>query len=327
MEEKLLFLNRSDVRSCLSPAQVIGTVEDLWKHWRDGAVIEGQRSFLQAGLNPQNEFLHMPVCLPGLGVLGFKWINCYMEPAPGYPFTHGSLIVLNDIATGSPLALVNATDITAMRTAGGHGVAAARLLAKKTVRQLSVIGSGLQAENGIAGFLCAFPELERVRVWCRKGEAFARLERRFGGQVRMEHAEDCRMIGRGADVILAATSSPDVLLWYGDLEKGTTVIALDGFIDVDPALAGLADKWYVGSRETDCREIIDSGVMSHGVKLNRKDIFGELPDVACGRTPGREREDEIIVCTHMGSGAYDIACAWAVYRQARAEGIGLELTL
>ncbi len=160
MEEKLLFLNRSDVRSCLSPAQVIGTVEDLWKHWRDGAVIEGQRSFLQAGLNPQNEFLHMPVCLPGLGVLGFKWINCYMEPAPGYPFTHGSLIVLNDIATGSPLALINATDITAMRTAGGHGVAAARLLAKKPVRQLSVIGGGLQAERTASpAFSARFPSL------------------------------------------------------------------------------------------------------------------------------------------------------------------------
>lgn len=327
MEEKLLFLNGGDVKRCLTPDQVIRTVEDLWKHWRDGAVLEGDRSFLQAGLNPKNEFLHMPVCLPGLGVLGFKWINCYMEPAPGYPFTHGNLIVLNDIATGSPLALVNATDITAMRTAGGHGVVAAKYLAGKPVRRLSVIGSGRQAENGIAGFLCAFPELQTVRVWCRKREAFERLERRFGDQVRMEHTADCRQIGRGADVILAATSSPDVLLHREDVEKGTTVIALDGFIDVDPELARTADKWYVGSRETDCREIIDSGVMSHGVALDREDIFGELPDVVCGRTPGREREDEIIVCTHMGSGAYDIACAWAVYRQARVEHIGLELTL
>lgn len=64
-----------------------------------------------------------------MGVLGFKWINCYMNPALGYPFGHDSIIVLNDIMTGSLKAIVSAQDITAMRTAGGYGVVSEKYLA------------------------------------------------------------------------------------------------------------------------------------------------------------------------------------------------------
>ena len=141
------------------------------------------------------------------------------------------------------------------------------------------------------------------------------------------HADTCREAVKGADIILAATSSPEILLESAWVEKGTTVIALNGFIDVDPSLASQADKWVVGNRKTDQTEIIDSGIMSHGVKLDAGDIYGEIADIVTGALPGREFQDEIIVYTHMGSGAYDIACADFVYRKAVSEGQGTLLWL
>ena len=111
------------------------------------------------------------------------------------------------------------------------------------------------------------------------------------------------------------------------VEKGTTVIALDGFIDVDPAFVEKADKWYVGNEKTDRAEIIDSKAMSHGIPLSYDNVFGEITDVVSGRIPGRESEDEIIVYTHMGSGIYDVACAAEVYRCALENGGGVELHL
>ena len=327
MDERFLFIDSDTVKRYLAPRDVIDIVKNLWADWKSGAVIEGEHAFLPSGINENNQFLHIPACLPKLGILGFKWINCYMEPAPGYPFSHGNIVVFNDIVTGSPKALVSAADITAMRTAGGHGVAAARYLAGREVKTLSVIGNGSQAKYGIEGFLCEFPEIETVKIYCRRESAYAQLEKQFGGRVDLQYVRDCSKIGQGADVILVATSSPEVLLRYEYLEKGTTVIALDGFIDVDPVLSYKADKWFVGRRKTDELEIVDSGDMSHGVKLDKQKIYGEVADVISGAIPGRESEEEIIVYTHMGSGAYDIACAYHVYQKALAQKAGMELRL
>lgn len=326
MEKRFLYLDGELVRKYLTPEEVIGVVKDLWQNWRKGGIIEGEHAFLPAGCSEDNVFLHIPACLTDKGVLGFKWINCYMNPAKGYPFSHGNIVVLNDIDTGSLKAIVSATDITAMRTAGGHGVAAARYLTRRPLKRLAVIGSGSQAVYGIKGFLCEFPEIEEIRISCRRRESFEKIEDIFKNRVNIQYRE-YQEIGKGADVILAATSSPDILLKYEYIEKGTTVIALDGFVDVDPRLAYLADKWFVGNRKTDGMEIIDSGSMSHGFALDYKNIYGEIVDVAGGTLKGRESDEEIIVYTHMGSGAYDVACANLVYEKALRKQDGIQLAV
>ena len=321
MEEKFLYLDREAVKRYLSPEDVINAVKGLWSHWKDGSVREGNHTFLPAGKETGNEFLHIGACLNMEGILGFKWINIYRNPAPGYPFSHGNIVVLNDIRTGALRAIVSADDITAMRTAGGHGVASARYLAKDKVRTLSVIGSGSQAVQGIRGFLAEFKELECIRVNCRRKERFQEIRKMFGDKAPLVYVEDIGEAGRNADVILAATNSKDVLLRCDDIEKGTTVIALDGFMDVEPELSRRADKWFVGNLDTDSKD------MSHGFELRYEDIAGEVADVMTGRLPGRESDDEIIVCTHMGSGTYDVACAFEVYKKALEAGDGLKLRL
>lgn len=327
MAGQFLYLDREMVKRYLTPEDVIQIIRDLWKNWKQGVVIEGEHTFLTTGEDNGNEFLHMPACFPKHQILGFKWINCYPNPAPGYPFSHDNIVVLNDTVTGSLQAIVNVTDITAMRTAGGHGVVAAGCLAAKPVRILSVIGSGSQAVCGIEGFLCEFPGIETVRVYCRRKTAFEEIKKRFEQRVNLEYVESSAEIGRGADVVLAATSSKEILLRYEDLDPGTTVIALDGFIDVDPSISYKADKWFVGNLRTDRTEIIDSGLMSHGIELNVRDISGELPDVINGVVPGRESDDEIIIYTHMGAGAYDIACAHLVYQKAMEAKDGIEISI
>lgn len=327
MEEKFLYLDKETVKQYLKPEDVIAVVKELWEHWKDGSVSEGEHSFLTASEELENSFLHIPACLPVNGILGFKWIGIYRTPAPGFPFSHGNIVVINDIETGSLKAIVSGDDITPMRTAGGHGVVSARVLAKKQVHTLAVIGSGAQAVCGIEGFLTEFPEIKRVRIYCRRKERFQEIAEMFDGRAEFIYVENNREIGRNADIILAATNSPDVLLWYEDIEKGTTVIAIDGFVDVDPELAHKADKWFVGNKTTDIIEIVESHEMSHDVELNPEDIAGEVAEVMAGMIPGRESEDEIIVCTHMGSGTYDVACAWRAYQKALENGQGVELKL
>lgn len=335
MEETFLYLDRETVKKYLKPEDVIAAVSVLWEHWKDGSVREGEHSFLpvseasfkDSSKDSANEFLHIPACLSFKGIVGFKWIGIYRCPAAGYPFSHGNIVVINDMVTGSLKAVVSADDITPMRTAGGHGVVAARVLAKKQVHTLAVIGSGVQAVCGIEGFLTEFPDIRRVQLHCRRNERFREIAGMFENRAEFAYVENGREIGRGADIILAATNSPDVLLWYGDVEKGTTVIAIDGFVDVDPELSHKADKWFVGNKITDIKEIIDSHEMSHDTDLNPEDIDGEVADVMNGTVPGRESEEEIIICTHMGSGTYDVACAFLAYEKALEAGKGVELKL
>ncbi|MCU6747930.1 ornithine cyclodeaminase family protein [Faecalicatena acetigenes] len=327
MEETFLYLDKETVKKYLKPENVIAVMKELWLHWKDGSVTEGKHSFLSVSKEQDNEFLHIPACLSRSGILGFKWIGIYRDPAPGFPFSHGNIVVVNDIETGGLKAIVSADDITPMRTAGGHGVVAAKILAKKHVCTLAVIGSGKQAVCGIAGFLAEFPEIQNVRIHCRRRERFEEIADFFGKRAEFSYVENSRESGQGADVLLVATNSPDILLYYDDIEKGTVVIAIDGFIDVDPELAYKADKWFVGKLETDIAEIVESHDMSHDVKLDPKQIAGEVADVMEGRIPGRVSEDEIIVYTHMGSGIYDVACAWYVYQKALEDGCGIKLKL
>lgn len=327
MDREFIYLNRETVNKYLTPEDVISVIKRIWKNWKKDIFIEGEHTFLPAGIHTGNEFLHMPACLPEDNILGFKWINCYTDPACGYPFSHDNIVVLNDMTTGSLKAIVNVTDITAMRTAGGHGVAAARCLQKGPLKTLSVLGNGSQAVCGIRGFLCEFPEIESVKVYCRRKEAFESMKKMFEKRVRLEYVEDSREAGKDADVILAATSSREVLLKYEDLTPGVTVIALNGFIDIDPAISYKADKWFVGNLRTDRKEIIDSKEMSHGQDLNDEDIYGELPKAAAGMIQGRESGREIIVYTHMGLGVYDVACADLVYQKAAEKKDGVRIQI
>lgn len=327
MSREFLYLNRETVKRYLAPEDVLSVIKRIWRNWKKNIFIEGEHTFLPAGLHTGNEFLHMPACLQEDNILGFKWINCYGNPAFGYPFSHDNIVVLNDMASGSLKAIVNVTDITAMRTAGGHGAAAARNLQKGPLKTLSVLGSGSQAVSGITGFLCEFPEMELVKVYCRRKEAFEVMKKMFENRVRLEYVENSHETGRDADVILAATSSREILLEYKDLTPGATVIALNGFIDIDPAIACKADKWFVGNLLTDGKEIIDSRAMSHGQELNYEDIYGELPEVAAGMMQGRGSDKEIIVYTHMGLGVYDVACANVAYQRAAAKKDGVSIQI
>ena len=327
MSRSFLYLDEECVKKYLTPDLVIRTVKDLWGKWKSGDLVEGEHSFLPAGKNTGNEFLHIPACLSDRGILGFKWISCYMNPAEGYPFSHSNLIVLNDIKTGELKAIVHGTVITAMRTAGGHAVAAARYLQNRPLKTLAVIGNGLEARMGIRGFLSEFPEIERIQVYCRRKEGFEDLRAFLDPEIPLVFEPNRHRIGRNADVIVAATSSSEILLESECVQPGTTVIALDGFVDVDPALSEKADKWFVGNRKTDREEIIDSGQMSHGISLDSGKIYGEITDVVSGKIPGRETEDEVIVYTHMGSGLYDTACAYEAYKRAVKAGDGTVLKL
>ena len=131
----------------------------------------------------------------------------------------------------------------------------------------------------------------------------------------------------GAPLVLVATSSKEVLVHADMIAPGATVLGISAFQDLDPALISRADKWVLGLLEEDRNNILSNPAMSHGVPLSEEQVWAELPQIILGEKPGREREDEIILFSHMGMGAFDVACAYTVLERARQTGLGTAIQL
>lgn len=324
--EKLLFLNEEDVLALLTPADAIAAAEETFRRIGTGEITVGPITMMYTDEEKRNNFHTMPAVLHYRGVAGIKWIDTYSNPLPGYPFSHGNLVILSDTATGSPIALVGATNITTMRTAGGHGVVQAKYLATPGQEVLSVFGCGAQARAGIRGFLESFPTLKQIRLFSRSREPMEAVKKALADRIEVVLCDTPEQTIEGSSLILMASGAQAPLLWSEQIRPGTTVIGIEGFRDLDPRLAKTADKWYLGYRKPD-RDILNSPRLNPGFTLRIDDVFGDLTEVMTGERPGREREDEIIVSTHMGMGAHDVNCAMTVYERAREKGMGQELHL
>lgn len=324
--EKLLFLNEEDVMTLLTPADAIAAAEDTFYHIGTGEITVGKMVMMFADPEQKNNFHSMPAILHHRKVAGVKWIDTYSKPLPGYPFSHGNLVILSDVRTGSPIALVGATNITTMRTAGGHGVVQARHLANPEPKVLSVFGCGAQAKAGIRGFLEEFPSLRQLRLFNRSRQPMEEVQKRLSGRLEVVICDTPEETVTGSNLILMASGAQKKLLSAELVRPGTTVIGIEGFRDLDPKLGKAADKWYLGYKVPD-QDILQSPQLNPGGALTMDDVFGDMTELLTGKVPGRERENEIIVSTHMGMGAHDVNCAATVYQRALKRGMGQELQL
>lgn len=326
IREELLLLNEENVRSLLTPADAITAAEDTFLHIGTGDITVGQMALMYVDDEQNNNFHSMPAILHHRHYAGVKWIDTYGAPLPGYPFSHGNLVVLSDIHTGSPVALVGATAITTMRTAGGHGVVQAKYLANPDPEVLTVIGCGAQAKAGMRGFLTQFPTLKQLRLFNRSRGPMEQVQKELVDRVEVTICNSPAEAVTGSTLILMASGAQTTLVTADMICPGTTIIGIEGFRDLDPRIGKQADKWYLGYRKPDAH-ILKSPRLNPEHFLQDEDVFGDMTELLAGKIPGREREDEIIVSTHMGMGAHDVNCAATVYERALEQNCGQHFLL
>ena len=325
ISEEILFLSEADVRQLLTPEDAIRAAESTFYHIGTGEIQVGRMSLMVTDETRQNNFHSMPAILRDKQVAGLKWISTFANARPGYPFSHGNLVILSDLVTGSPFAIVGATAITAMRTAGGHGVVQAKYLANPDPKVLSVLGCGVQARAGIRGFLTQFPTLEQVRIFNRSRGPVVRVQEEYRGRSEVICCETPAEALEGSNLVLVASGATTPLLTADLLRPGMTIIGIEGFRDLDSAISRKA-KWFLGYRPPDM-DILEDPELNPDGTLSLQDVFGDLTEVLTGKKPGREHPDEIIVSTHMGMGAHDLSCAYLIYQRARERGMGVPLLL
>jgi ornithine cyclodeaminase/alanine dehydrogenase-like protein (mu-crystallin family) len=233
---------------------------------------------------------------------------------------HQGSVTLYDGTTGEVIAIMNATPITAIRTAAVSGVAT-RVLAREDARQLAVIGAGHQAGPHIAAMLEARP-FEQIRIAARSYASAQRLADEWPIAIAVETAEEAV---RDADVVCTVTSSAEPVVLGDWLEPGAHVNAVGACFphtrELDTAAVAKA-AFFTDRRESCENEAGDYVIPLREGAIADGHIKAELGEVLAGTAPGRTSEDEITVFESLGLAVEDLASAEYLERRALQTGTG-----
>ncbi len=324
-----LILSLDDVKSVLAMGPCIDAVEEAFRQYSLGNVVQPTRPTIR--IAEHRALINaMPAYIGGVEALGVKWVGGYLgNPALGLPVVQ-AIIILNDGTNMSPLAVMNGTYITAVRTGAAAGVAT-RHLARADAATAGIIGAGVQAKTQLEA-VCAVRPITSARVYDVFPEAAAKFAAEMSARlgITVTAAATAEEAVRGVDVICTASTSK-------------TPVVLGEWLKAGAHING------IGSHSTDARELDTASVVRSRVIVDTMDaamaeagdilmpiaegaitadhIAGELGDVITGKIPGRSSETEITLFKSQGLAIQDVATAQLVYKAAVAQGIGVEVNL
>jgi thiomorpholine-carboxylate dehydrogenase len=294
-----LFLDEEQVRQHLRMEELIPAMEKALIDFSAGKVTQPVRSVIT--VDPPGGFYGMMPALTPEG-LGQKIVTFYATNAErGIP-THMATIFLVDPPTGAPLAVMDGTLITEMRTAA-VSAAATKLLAPRDAKVLAILGSGVQARSHVEA-LRLVRKFEEVRVWSLTPAHAEKFAEDIGAKAMSAEAAV-----RDADVVVTATNSKLSVLRGAWLKPGCHVNAVGAcrpdWRELDDE--AMANVVFVDSREAAMKE-------SGDVILSGAKIYAELGETLAGKVPSRANETTIF--KSLGMAVEDIAAGLLVYRSA-----------
>lgn len=286
-------------------------------------------------LLPLRQFMALPAIegrlawMPGFlgepSCFGIKLLSLYPgNPAVGLS-SHVGLYVLYESAHGRPLAILEASALTAVRTAAAS-VVATQALARADARVLAIIGTGEEAHAHLEAFQAVRP-FEHVIVWGRNADKARSLAARADalGVRKVSVAPTVREAAAQADVVCTVTSSPGPLLSGDDLRPGQHLCLVGSSIpqtrEVDDEVV-VRSRYYVDYRGSARAQ---AGELLHAIEAGRvtdAHIVGEIGEVLAGRVEGRRSDSEITLYKSLGIAAQDLAAALLVLERARERQAG-----
>jgi len=326
----ITYLNGIDVeRLALDDDEILGAVEAaLGAQGRGETVIE-PRVHLIPETSAKGHFNILRGYVKPLGVAGIKVVSDFVDNYQrGLP-SEMALLDLFDPQTGAPLAVIDATAMTDMRT-GAMTALGAKYLARRDSRILGHIGARGTAYWNVR-LLDRLLDFAEIRVHSRRPEsrrAFAeRLSKDLGKPITV--TDDWESCLRGADIVVEASRLPQPapLLKTSWIGKGALVVPYGTMSAVELSLTDIMDKIVVDDWGQ-CRKGLPFGALRAHVdsdRLNETNLHAELGQIVAGAKTGRERDDETILFWHRGLSTTDIALGHAMLEKAKALSIGQTL--
>jgi ornithine cyclodeaminase len=322
---KILVLNHRQIRELLPMTECIELMADALSALARGEVYQPLRTIVRP---PEARGLLglMPAYRAGeQGAFGLKAICVFPgNPAIGKD-AHQGAVMLFSRETGELLALMNASEITAIRTAAVSAVAT-RLLAREDAQQLAIIGAGVQARTHLAA-LAAVRAIKRVRVACRNIEHAEELVSEMQPQFlfSIEPVRTNEEAVRGADLIVTATSSLEPVINTEWISPGAHINAIGTHSpnsrEIDGATMAAA-RIFVDRRESALSEAGDYLLAAKEGAVTPESILGEIGELLIGAKIGRTSATDITLFKSLGLAVEDVVSADYLYRKAVSQNAG-----
>ena len=323
------YLNGPDIAALeMADQEILDAVEAGLRAQGEGQTVIEPRVHLEPDPAFRGHFNVLRGYVAPLGLAGVKIVGDYIDNyQKGLP-SEMALLNLFDPRTGMPLALLDATAITEMRT-GAVTALGAKYLARRDSRVLGHIGARGTAYWNVR-LLDRLFDLSEIRVHSRRPEsreAFARqLSRDLGREVIAVDSWEACLQGADIQVEAARLDKPEPLFLTEWVGRGALVVPYGTNSAVELDLTDAMDKVVVDDWGQ-CREGYLGALRRHVEtgRLGEANLHGELCEIVAGRKPGREHDGETILFWHRGLSLSDIALGAAMLEKAKRLGIGQRL--
>ena len=322
-DQQILYLSRADVETVNLPMkEIIELLEKAFREKGNGRVEMPPKPGIHT---MPDAFIHaMPAYIPAMRSAGIKWVSGYPENFKrGLPYITG-LLILNDVETGIPYAVMDCTWITAMRT-GAASALSAKYLARPDSGTVGILACGVQGRANLEALTCLFP-IKRVFAY----DILPDVQEKYIAD--MTSRFDLEIIGV-RDPKQAVIES-DLVVTSGPILKHPSPIIEKDWLR--PGAYGSAvdfDSYWSGAALAQMDRISTDDhaqfqyYKSVGYFQQTPDPYADLGELVAGLKPGRKDEKERTLAINLGLAMDDMAVAPEIYRRARDKGLGISLSL
>ena len=312
----MFVLSRREIEEFLNIGDVLKAVEYSFKLKAEGKVIAPPKLYLNLP-EYQGDFRAMPAYIDGSA--GLKWVSVYPDNRRYNLPSVMATIILCDSKNGCPLAIMDGTYITAMRTGAAGGVAV-KYLARRESSIIGMIGAGRQAETQLLAISQVLPRIDEVRVFDKQKDVSLRYVQEMATKlnINIRLAETTEEAAE-ADIVVTTTPSRKPIVKKEHIRTGTHINAIGADakgkqeLEVDLLMAAkvIVDDIEQASHSGEINVPLSEGV------IKVEDIYGTLGEVIANMKEGRGNDEEVTIFDSTGLAVQDIICAKLVYEKAK----------
>jgi len=327
----MLYLTEDDVKQVLDMKSTIEVVEYAFKEMGFGRVEMPTRVYLHFD-KYNGVLIAMPAYIEKLDAAGVKVVTVHPDNPRKYNLPAViARIILNNPKNGTPIAFMDGTYITALRT-GAAGAIGIKYLSREDSKTVAIIGLGVQGRAQLLGAV-EVRDIEKAKVFDILPEACKKYAEEMSKKVGIdiEVAPTVEEAVRGSDIIITCTPSTKPFIKGDMIEEGVHISAIGADtrakreLETD-VLVKARDKGKIVVDSVDQALVVgDLAVPLQEGAIRKEDIYAELCEIVAGKKVGRTKADEITIFKATGLAIEDVATAYKVYQIAKERGIGREI--
>ncbi|MFS1512726.1 2,3-diaminopropionate biosynthesis protein SbnB [Chengkuizengella sp. SCS-71B] len=336
LNPEILYLNKSNIIEAGgdSSEMYVNSIRQALILHANNKIVQPLKPYLRANQEKghiADRIIAMPGHLSGeeVQISGIKWVGSKNDN----PIKRGlerasAVIILNDPDTNYPIAVMEGSLISGMRTAAVSVIGAIHL-AKPEFNQISCIGCGIIADFHLKSFIEQFSHIQVINLYDVNQENANALKdklMKYNSKIKVNVLSDLEDTIRAGEVILTCTVSDKPYIPFEWISPGTFICNVsimdfekDVFLKANKVIV---DDWDQANRE---KKVINQLVLEG--KFSREMLHAELGEIVAGKVSGRENDEEIIILNPMGMAIEDVYCAYTIYDRALKLEIGRKLSL